>query len=143
MLKLLPLCYWHKFRDICFFYKCIHSYYNINVNEYVNIITGRSRNANNSNLGPNRVRISLFRDSFFNRIVPLWKNISLDIRETEALSTFKDRLFNYFFNKPIANFDTSSIFTKWKLLKKGARALGTRGFLRMLSLHTKHVLAAN
>ena len=32
--------------------------------------------------------------------------IMLDIRETKALSTFKDRLFNYFFNKFIANFDT-------------------------------------
>ena len=31
----------------------------------------------------------------------------LDIGETKALSTFKDRLFNYFFNKFIANFDTS------------------------------------
>ena len=31
-------------------------------------------------------------------VVPLWNNISLDIRETKVLSTFKDRLFNYFFN---------------------------------------------
>ena len=37
----------------------------------------------------------------------------LDIRETKALSTFKDRLFNYFFNNFIANFDTSRIQT-WK-----------------------------
>ena len=40
-------------------------------------------------------------------------------------------------------FQCNVIFTKWKLLKKGARALETRGFLRMLSLHTKHVVAAN
>ena len=92
-LKLLPLCYWHEFRDICFFYKCMHKYCNIIVNEYTNIITGRTRNAINSNLGPTRVRTSLFRDSFFNRILPLWNNISLDIRQTTALSTFKDRLF--------------------------------------------------
>ena len=92
-LKLLSLCYWHEFRDICFFYKCMHKYYNINVNEYTNIITGRTRNAINSNLRPTRVRTSLFRDSFFNRILPSWNNISLDVRETKALSTFKDRLF--------------------------------------------------
>lgn len=37
--------------------------------------------------------------------------ISLDIRETKVLSTFKDRQFDYFFNKFIANFDTSRIQT--------------------------------
>jgi len=89
-------------RDICFFYKCMLKYYNSNVDEYTNIITGRTRNAINSNLRPNRVCTFLFRDSFFNCIVPLWNNISLDICETKALSTFKDRLFNYFFNKFIA-----------------------------------------
>ena len=89
----------------------MHKYYNINVDEYTNIITGRTRNANNSNLRPNRVRTSLFRDSFFNRIVPLWNNIPFDARETKPLSTFKDRLFNYLFNKFIANFDTSRIQT--------------------------------
>lgn len=63
-----------------------------------------NRNANNFNLRPNRVRTSLFRDSFFNRIVSLWNNIPLDIRETIALSTFKDCLFNYFFNTFIVVF---------------------------------------
>ena len=89
----------------------MHKYYNINVNEYTNIITGRARNAISSNLRPNQVRTSLFGDSFFNCIVPLCNNISLDIHETKALSTFKDSLFNYFFNKFIANFDTSTIQT--------------------------------
>ena len=70
----------------------MHKYYNINVNEYTNLITGPTRNANNSNLRPNSGSTSLFRDSFFNRIVPLWNNVSLDIRKTRALSTFKDRL---------------------------------------------------
>lgn len=111
LLKLLPLCYWHEFRDICFFYMCMHRYCNINVSEYTNIIAGRTRNAINSNLRPNRVPTSLFRDSFSNRIDPLWNNIPLDIRETKALSTFKDSLFNYFFNKFIANFHASRIQT--------------------------------
>ena len=124
-LKLLPLCYWHEFRDICFFYKCMHKYYNINVSEYTHIITGRIRNAINSNLRPNRVRTSLFRDSFFNHIVPLWNNILLDIRETKALSTFKDRLFNYFFNKFIANFDTSRIQT-WKTVCPHCRSINRK-----------------
>ena len=92
---------------------CMHRYCNINVSEYTNIIAGRTRNAINSNLRPNRVRTSLFCDSFSNRIDPLWNNTSLDIRETKALSTFKDSLFNYFFNKFIANFDASRIQT-WK-----------------------------
>ena len=60
---------------------------NTSMNEYINIISGCTRNGNNSNLQPNRVRTSLFRDPFFNRIVPLWNNISLHIRETEVIST--------------------------------------------------------
>ena len=74
---------------------CISTTIN-NVNEYTNLITGPTRNANNSNLQPNGVSTSLFRDSLFNRIVPFWNNMKLDIRETRALSTFKDSLFiNY------------------------------------------------
>ena len=46
----------------------------------------------------------------------------LDIRETKALSTFKDRLFNYFFNKFIANFDTSRIQT-WKTVCPHCRSI--------------------
>ena len=75
-----------------------------------------------SNLRPNRVRTFLFHDSFFNRIVPLWNIISLDIRETKALSNFKDRLFNYFLNKFIANFDTSRIQT-WKTVCPHCRSI--------------------
>ena len=87
----------------------MHKYYNIDINEHINIITGRTRNANSSNLRPNRVRTFLYRDCFSIAIVPLWNNILLDIRETEALSSFKGRPFNYFFNKFIANFDISRI----------------------------------
>ena len=72
----------------------------------INIITGRTRNANNSSLQRNHVCTSLFRDSFFNHIVPLWNNISVDIPETEAPCAFNDHLFSYFFNKFIAKFDT-------------------------------------
>ena len=126
LLKLLPLCYWHEFRDICFFYEFMDKYYNyINVNEYTNVITGRTRNAINSNLRPNRVRTFLLRDSFFNRIVPLWNNISLDIRETKALSTFKVNLFNYFFNKFIANFGISRI-QKWKTVCPHCRSINRK-----------------
>ena len=42
----------------------MHKYCNINVSEYTNITTGRTRNAINSNLGPNRVRTSLFLTHF-------------------------------------------------------------------------------
>ena len=92
------------------------------LSEYTSLITGPTRNANNSNLRPNRVSTSLFRDSFFNRIVFLWNNISLDIRETKALSTFKDRLFDYPFSKFIANFDTSRIQT-WKTVCSHCRSI--------------------
>ena len=125
LLKLLPLCYWHEFRDICFFYKCTHKYYNINVKEYTNTITGRTRNAINSNLRPNRVRTSLFRDSFFNR--------------TKALSTFKDSLFNYFFNKFIANFDTSRIQT-WKTVCPHCRLSNRKNCCLLLVFFSMHVL---
>ena len=91
-------------------------------NKYTNTITGCTRNANNSDLRPNRVRTSLFCDSFFNRIVPLWNNISLDIREAKVLFTFKDHLFNYSFNKFIANFDTSRIQT-WKTVCPHCRSI--------------------
>jgi len=40
-LKLLPLSYWHEYRDICFYYKCINNYYNLNVNDFTKLTSGR------------------------------------------------------------------------------------------------------
>ena len=116
MLKLLPLCYWHEFREISFFYKCMHKYYNINVIEYTSLITGPTRNANHSNLRQNRVSTSLFRDSFFNRIVFLWSNISLDIRETKAPLPLK----TVYLTTPLTNLSLTLTLLEFKQGKQSA-----------------------
>lgn len=122
LLKLLPLSYWHEFRDICFYYKCINNYYNISIDNYTSLVTGRTRSANILNLRANRFRTSLFGDSFFNRIVPLWNNIPSDIRKIKVLSTFKERMFTLYLNKFHTDFDTTRIQT-WKTVCPHCRSV--------------------
>lgn len=121
-LRLLPLSYWHEYRDLCFFYKCMNGYYNININSYISLVSSRTRSASKNNLRPNQFRTSLFRDSFFNRIVTLWNALPVDIRTTQALSSFKNQLYKLYFDKLLCVFDTERIQT-WKTVCPHCRSL--------------------
>ena len=98
---------------LCFFYKCMNGHYNININKYASLVSGRTRSASNYKLRTNRFRTSLFRGSFFNRIVILWNVLLINIRKAEVLSTFKNLLNKFYIDKFISVFDTDRIQT-WK-----------------------------
>jgi hypothetical protein len=58
-------------------------------------------------------RTSLFRDSFFNRIVFLWNGLPADIRGCSVISSFERNLYTHYFSKLHSTFDVNRMRT-WK-----------------------------
>ena len=74
-LNLLPLTYDREIKDLTFFFKLLHGYYDLNVSDYVSFVSHcRTRNCENPSLMLKvpSCKTSTFQSSFFNRIVPLW-----------------------------------------------------------------------
>jgi hypothetical protein len=114
-LNLLPISYWLECRDLCFAFKCINGLLNVQFDKYIQISSGKTRNSSdNVNLYPvHRYRTSLFRDSFFNRIVQLWNSLPLQICKSPTFNSFKTSLYKHYFNKLHNTFDTDRLNT-WK-----------------------------
>ena len=121
-LNLLPISYWLECRDLFFFYKSLHGAYNFPLNNFISFASGNTRSATNPNLRPKSFCTSLFRDSFLNRIVPLWNNLSVLIRQSPTFSSFKTNLYKYYFCKLNSDFDTDRIRT-WKAVCPHCRSI--------------------
>ena len=80
--------------------------------------------ATNLNLRPKSFRTSLFRDSFFNRIVPLWNNLPVLIRQSPTFLSFKTNLYKYYFCKLNSDFDTDRTRT-WKTVYPHCRSINS------------------
>ena len=95
----------------------MNSLINVQLDEYIQISSGRTRSSSDSlNLYPvHRYRTSLFRDSFFNRIVLLWNSLSLLIRKSHTFNSLKTLLYKHYFNKLNNIFDTDRLNT-WKAI---------------------------
>ena len=76
-LRLLPLTYDRKLRDLLFLYNCISGYTDLNIERYVTFITrGQSRSQNPTLvLKAAYCKTATFQTSFFNRIVKPWNTI--------------------------------------------------------------------
>ena len=123
-LNLLPISYWMECRDLCFAFKCIKSLINVQLDDYIQISSGRTRNSSDSlYLYPvHRYRTSLFRDSFFNRIVPLWNSLPPLIRKSTTFNSFKTLLYKHYFDKLNNIFDTDRLNT-WKTICPHCRSV--------------------
>ena len=122
-LNLFPISYWLECRDF-FFYKGLHGAYNFPLNNFISFATGNTRSATNLNLRPKCFRTSLFRDSFFNRIVPLWNNLPVLIRQSPTFLSFKTNLYKYYLCKLNSVFDTDKIRT-WKTVCPHCRSINS------------------
>ena len=125
-LNLLPISYWLECRDLCFVYKYMSGSFNVQLEDYIQVSSGRTRSSTDSlNLYPvHRLRTSLFRDSFFNRVVKLWNNLPLEIRKSSSISAFKSRLYKHYFLKLRNVFDTDRLST-WKTICPSCRSIGS------------------
>ena len=75
-LKLLPLTFDHKLKDLVFFYKCLNGFTDLNVSDFVSFVShGRTRLSNSYNLKTPVCKTRTFQASYFNRIAKLWNYI--------------------------------------------------------------------
>ena len=124
-LNLLPISYWLECRDLLFLYKGVNGLLNFPLSNFIRFSTGRTRSAASSlNLRHFlRFRTSLFRDSYFIRIVYLWNDLPLSIRQTPSIKLFKTRLYEHYFKKMDCAFETDRIRT-WKTICPNCRSIG-------------------
>ena len=101
MLDLLPLCYWHEFLDLVFFFKCIHGMVNINNNvlpptQNRERIT-RSADTNCLMFITTKCRTATFQKSFLSRCARVWNILPNELTSKNAsFGSFKNRLYNYY-----------------------------------------------
>lgn len=116
-LKILPLSFWHECLDLIFFFKSLKGLVKLNVLDYVSPIKSQTRRGSSS--GPlfstNFAKTSLFRDSYFQRIVPLWNSLPVALRQCNTVNKFKRLLKNLFWNRLLNVFDVSDV-RSWKIV---------------------------
>ena len=87
--------------DFIFLFKCLHSYCDLDISNYLQFYNSEHEpyNLRNTELGfkTNYARTELFTSSFFPRVARLWNNLPISIRKRESLSMFKKDLRLYCF----------------------------------------------
>ena len=97
-LDLIPVSYWFEYLDLVIFYKCRNGLFNFDIFKYVTPYS-KSRVTRNSFISiyykPNLTKTSTFRDSYFNRVIPLWNSLPLNTKESITLSSFKTKVHSH------------------------------------------------
>jgi hypothetical protein len=92
-LNLIPISYWLEIKDIVFYYKCKAGLYDLDIDKYIEIpCDGSTRSSTGEFLRPNLCRTTLFRNSYFNRIVYLWNSLPSDIKSSSSVYILKAKL---------------------------------------------------
>ena len=113
-LNLLPLVYRREVKDLSTFYKLKYGHCNSSFDSYFQFCSDERLRSHSSNkLKINRVKMELFKGTFFNRIPYLWNNNLPDELRTanSSVSSFK-RLCTIFFYKDKV-FDPERPYTTW------------------------------
>jgi hypothetical protein len=101
-LQLLPLSFRREISDLLFMFKCANNLVNISLESYVSFVSTET-NLRSANQGPllrgQRVRTETFKYSFFNRIIPIWNHLPMDIRNCNTINSFKRALHDHYFNR--------------------------------------------
>ena len=111
-LKLLPLNYWLEYLDLVFFFKCMSGDINLNIHNYIQYCNSISRRGSSGiYLNTPPFKTCLFRDSFFNRLANynLWNAIPDNIKSQASISSFKNKLKYFFFERLKLVFDGDNI----------------------------------
>ena len=109
-LNLLPLSFRRDCADLIFFLECLHGLYAVQLNDFLDTnLHDKSLRSTSANciFHPWLSKTTSFRQSYFNRGVPLWNNLPQDIRSSESLYVFKSRLHCYF-NNILCDFDVNN-----------------------------------
>ena len=101
MLDLIPICYWHEFLDMVFYFKCINGITVIN-NELLPIIQNRERATRSADpnclmFKTNKCKTTNYQKSFLTRSTRAWNTLPKDVRyKNITLNVFKNELLKYY-----------------------------------------------
>ena len=118
--KLIPLNYYKEYRDICFLYKCINGFYNIDINDFIKFqnhshYQTRMRTNKPSMIYPTRSNTVKGAEFFFNRIVSCWNILPSDIKSLKCKNKdiwpFKNKLLEYYQHRTSTVFQSDNICT--------------------------------
>ena len=101
MLNLIPLCYWHEFLDLVFYFKCVHGIININGNilpsNQIRQRATRLANPNCLKFTTPKCRTTTFQRSFISRSARVWNVLPKELTSMNiSLSRFKNDLYEYY-----------------------------------------------
>ena len=88
--NLLAISYLPELKDLLFAFKCKQGYFDVDISQYFTFSSqpsSRTRSSQANMLLPNFCCTSLFRASFFNRIVFLWNGLPSSIRDISSVSS--------------------------------------------------------
>ena len=112
--KLLPLSYWHEYKDLLFYYKCCNGSLNVNMDKFVNFKSTRlTRHSSALDTLIPKCCTKLFQPSFFNRLPKIWNNLSSSARSAISLNQFKSFLHKHYFTALTNTYDINN-FNTWK-----------------------------
>lgn len=102
-LSLLPICYWHEYLDLTFFFKAIIGLVEVNKDVLPEIRpAGSTRSSSNPNICKFHIRkckTTTFQQSYFNRTPRIWNVLAdeMNLSMTLSLPSFKLLIFKYYF----------------------------------------------
>ena len=89
---LMPLSLRREMLDLSFLFKCRQGFYSLDLSHFCSEYCPirRTRRASKGPLyNLPSFKTETFATSYFNRIVPLWNNLSIELRQCSSLSIFK------------------------------------------------------
>ena len=113
--------YDREIRDLMFFYKALHGFYDLNVEDFVSFVThGRTRLSSNPTvvLKIPYCKTTTFQASFFNRIVKILNSICkvATCSSFTSVATFKTFLINHY-NELLLNVFDANLTCTWSVVR--------------------------
>ena len=101
MLNLVPVCYWHEYLDMVFFFKCVRGIVNINVKVLPELQsrgrTTRSTDTKCLTFTTRQCKTSTSQKSFVTRSTRVWNILPKKLTEKNTtFSSFKNGLYEYY-----------------------------------------------
>ena len=113
-LNLLPLSFRREIMDMTLYFKSLVGLGNAQLLVQTRVTENRStrRTSTNGNtLYGQRCNTETFKHSYFNRLVPIWNNLPIQIRNSMSLPEFKAKIKEHYELKLVNEFDINNICT--------------------------------
>ena len=106
--QLLPLMYIYDLNDVMFFVKSLQNpHAGFNINDYINFISGNTRQATSNKLQHTRATDSTNKNFYFNRLPRIWNTLPI-INIKDHPATIKKKLSEFMWNQFLKDFDPNN-----------------------------------